>query len=285
MEIVDAQVHIWPPESPDRQWIETAHLFTHGAEFSTDALLVEMDKAGVDAAVLVPPSFEGDRNDYCLDAARAHPDRFAVMGRIDVTDPASRGIFTRWRDEPGMLGVRLTFSLFETRDWLTDGTADWIWGEAQEAGVPLYVWAPTDPRRRPPTLLPSVAAVAEQYPDLRLTLDHLALGVKLRDAEIDPVLDEVVALARFPNLAVKATCLPSYVTEPYPFPSLHDRIAKVVDAYGRERVFWGSDVSRLHSTYEEARRLFTDELDFLTSEDLEWIMGRGLRRWLGWPRT
>lgn len=276
MEIIDAQVHIWPPEAPDRPWIETAHLFNHGAEFSTERLLKEMDAAGVDAAVLVPPSFEGDRNDYCLEAARQHPDRFAVMGRISVTDPASRGLFARWREQPGMLGVRLTFSLFESRDWLVDGTADWIWPEAEEAGVPLYVWTPG--------LLPHVAEVAAAYPDLRLTLDHLALAVKLRDDELDPVLDDVVELARFPNVAVKATCLPSYVTEPYPYPSLQPRIRRVVEAFGRERVFWGSDLSRLHSTYDEARRLFTDELDFLDAEDLEWIMGRGLREWLGWPR-
>lgn len=276
MEIIDAQVHIWPPESADRPWIETAHLFNHGAEFSTETLLAEMDAAGVDAAVLVPPSFEGDRNDYCLEAARAHPDRFAVMGRITVPDPASRGIFARWRDESGMLGVRLTFSLFESRDWLVDGTAEWIWGEAQAAGVPLYVWTPG--------LLKHIADVAGRYPDLRLAIDHLAMGVKLRDTEIDPVLDEVVELARFPNVAVKATCLPSYTTEDYPFTFLHRRIERVVDAFGPERVFWGSDVSRLHSTYEECRRLFTDELDFLSATDLDWIMGRGLRQWLDWPR-
>ena len=86
MEIVDAQVHIWPPESPERPWIETAHLFTHGAEFSTDALLAQMDEAGVDAAVLVPPAFEGDRNDYCLDAARAHLEE-ALAGAADLCDP------------------------------------------------------------------------------------------------------------------------------------------------------------------------------------------------------
>lgn len=274
MEIIDAQVHIWPPEAPDRPWIPTAHKFNHGPEFTTDALLRGMDEAGVDAAILVPPSFEGDRNDYCLAAAAEHPDRFAVMGRITVPDPASRGVFRTWRDQPGMLGARLTFSLGETRDWLRDGTAEWIWPEAQAAGVPLYVWTPG--------LVPFVADVAARFGDLKLVLDHLALGVKLRGTEIDPVLDEVVQLAKFPNVAVKATCLPSYVDEPYPFPFLHSRIERVVDAFGPERVFWGSDVSRLESTYAEARRLFTDELDFLKGDDLEWVMGRGVREWLGW---
>jgi hypothetical protein len=41
-------------------------------------------------------------------------------------------------------------------------------------------------------------------------------------------------------------------------------------------------VTRLPCTYDEARRLFTDELDFLSGEDLEWIMGRGISEWLRW---
>ena len=40
-----------------------------------------MAAAGVDRAVIVPPSWEGDRNDLALAAAQAHPDKFAVMGR------------------------------------------------------------------------------------------------------------------------------------------------------------------------------------------------------------
>jgi L-fuconolactonase len=71
--------------------------------------------------------------------------------------------------------------------------------------------------------------------------------------------------------------------EPYPFRSLHEPVRRVVEAFGRERVFWGSDVTRLPCTYVECRRLFTDELDFLSEQDKEWIMGRALCEWLDWP--
>jgi hypothetical protein len=40
-----------------------------------------MNEAGVDRVVIVPPSWEGERNDYALEAASKYPDRFAVMGR------------------------------------------------------------------------------------------------------------------------------------------------------------------------------------------------------------
>ncbi len=56
-----------------------------------------------------------------------------------------------------------------------------------------------------------------------------------------------------------------------------------VDAFGPERVFWGSDITRLPCTYIESVTMFTEELPFLTHNDLDLVMGRGLCAWLGWP--
>lgn len=275
MIITDAQAHIWAAETPERPWLDIGRSFAHGDEYTVEQLLAEMEAAGVDRAVLVPPSFEGDRNDVCLAAAQAHPDRFAVMGRVTLTDPASRGTLSGLRDQPGMLGLRVTFSRGEASQWLKDGTADWLWAEAEAAGVPLMVFAPG--------LLPEVDQIAKKHPDLRLVLDHLAIRTDLQDAQIDPVLDDLVGLASRENVAVKATCLPRNVTEGYPFPSLHGRIKKVVDAFGPRRVFWGSDLTGLPCGYREVVDLFTKELTFLSDEDLEWVMGRGVSEWLGWP--
>jgi hypothetical protein len=46
----------------------------------------------VSRIVLVPPSWEGDRNDLAVDAARSYPDRFAVMGRLALQKPESRAL-------------------------------------------------------------------------------------------------------------------------------------------------------------------------------------------------
>lgn len=274
MIITDAQAHIWGPETPDRPWLPDGRSFAHGDSFTVGELLAEMDKASIDRAILVPPSFEGDRNDVCLAAATAHPERFRVMGRISLTAPESRGRLAAWKDQPGMLGVRLTFSRGDSTRWLGDGTADWVWPEAESAGIPLMVFAPFQ--------LQEIRTIAGRHPDLRLILDHLAIRTDLRDAQIDPVIEELAGLASYDNVAVKATCLPSNVSEVYPFSSLHDRIQRVVDAFGPRRVFWGSDLTRLPCTYTEVRDLFTKNLDFLGEDDLEWIMGRGISEWIGW---
>jgi hypothetical protein len=36
-------------------------------------------------------------------------------------------------------------------------------------------------------------------------------------------------------------------------------------------------------TYRECISLFTEELPWLEGADLEWVMGRGVCEWLGWP--
>ena len=83
MDIVDSQVHIWAADTPSRPW--PAGRATEAQKpypISKETLLFQMDLAGVRRIVIVPPSWEGDRNDLALEAARTYPDRFAVMGRL-----------------------------------------------------------------------------------------------------------------------------------------------------------------------------------------------------------
>ena len=60
-------------------------------------------------------------------------------------------------------------------------------------------------------------------------------------------------------------------------------IRRVVEAFGCQRVFWGTDLSHLTCPYRQAVTLFTEELHFLSATDKEWIMGRGIAEWLRWP--
>ena len=71
--------------------------------------------------------------------------------------------------------------------------------------------------------------------------------------------------------------------EPYPFRDLHPYIRQLVDAFGPRRVFWGTDLTRMPCPYRECVTLFTEELPWLRGADLEWVMGRGVCEWLGWP--
>lgn len=268
MLIADSQVHIWAANTPERPW-PARHAPHRSVPFSKDDLLREMITAGVDRAVIVPPGWEGERNDLGLEAARLHPDRFAVMGRIDVEAPASRGLMATWRRQPGMLGLRLTRN---------DGnpTNDWLWAEAEAASVPIMMSMPS-------AQLHAVDGVAERHPALKLVIDHLAIPNNgKKDDEAFSNLDRLLLLAKRPNIAVKASALPSYSTDSYPYRCLHPYIRRVYDAFGPKRMFWGTDLTRLPCSYRQAVTMWTEEIPWLTVEDKEWIMGRGLCEWIGW---
>jgi predicted TIM-barrel fold metal-dependent hydrolase len=69
---------------------------------------------------------------------------------------------------------------------------------------------------------------------------------------------------------------------PYPFRDLHPHIRRVYDSFGPERMFWGTDWTRLPCPWRQAVTLFTEELPWLTDDDKRWIMGRGVCEWIGW---
>ena len=142
-----------------------------------------------------------------------------------------------WKRQPGMLGMRFTFSTERQRPWLTDGTADWLWAAAERASIPVMM-----------SVAGSFAAVdriAERHPGLRLVIDHLGIRSGSKGTEAFTGLPELCTLARRGNIAVKASALPCYSTEPYPFPGLHTHIRQVYDAFGPRRMFWGTDWTRL----------------------------------------
>jgi len=107
--IIDAGVHVWRPQSPDRPWMpgRKAHL---PDPLTYEKFSAMMKEAGVEHAILVPPSWEGDRIDYSLEAAQKHPDRFAVMGRFPINKPEERSKLETWRDQKGMFGRLATLA-------------------------------------------------------------------------------------------------------------------------------------------------------------------------------
>ena len=93
-----------------------------------------------------------------------------------------------------------------------------------------------------------------------------------------------LAVARRPNVTVKVSALPTYAADNYPYKSLHPYLRRIYDAFGPERMFWGTDLSRLPCSYREAVTMFTEEMPWLKGRDLERVMGSAFVDWLGWKR-
>lgn len=273
MKIVDAQVHIWrqtvtPPSGKHRKV----------SMVSAEQMLKEMDEAGVDAALIHPPiSWDPSSQDMALAAATKYPDRFAVMGQFDPKNPANRGLIKDWRKQPGMVGLRWALLQPEEQKLLHEGALDWIWPEAEKAGLAIGMMGGI--------FLEEFRGIAERYPALKLIMDHCGLNRHGQDAEAFIHLDEMLQLAKLPNVAVKMTGAPHYSTEPYPFTNIQDGLHRIFDAYGPDRCFWGTDITRMPCSYRQCVTFFTEELPWLKGQDLEKVMGRALCKWVGWDYT
>jgi L-fuconolactonase len=275
--VVDAQVHVWLSEGPGRPWppggAERALAMHRHEPISGSTLLAEMRQVGVDRAVLVPPFFEGYRNDYAVSCATEAPDAFRVMARVDLRTGDPGPVRELLRD-PAVAGVRLVF-LPADAGRVDDPAADWFWAFAEDEQVPVMLLASGQ--------LGELGNLARSRPGLRLAVDHLGLTGTLTDAAVEPEITALVGLAGLGNVSVKLTAVPCYSTEPYPHPALHPFLRRLHDAFGPDRLFWGSDLSRLRGSYADLVRLFREELDFLSPTDVEAIMGGSVLRWLGWP--
>lgn len=278
MRIIDCQIHVWAADRPDRPWPKAGAdgrnaVPNRPVPLGYEEVIREMDAAGVHGAVLVPPSWEGDYNDLVIEAATRHPGRFASMGRITCDDPDGPARIARWKEQPGLLGVRILYE--PGSGWPEAGADHWLWPAAEQAGV-----AVTLATRR---YFDRIGAIAARHPGLAITLDHFGTDWHKTDAATFAALPEVLELARHPNVAVKASMIGALSSQPYPYRNIHGFVRRAFDAYGPRRFFWGSNLTRLTGPYREAVTLFTEEFSaWLAPADLEWVMGRGLCEWLGW---
>jgi predicted TIM-barrel fold metal-dependent hydrolase len=233
-----------------------------------------MDEAGVDAAVIHPPGWDPNSNQLAIGAASRHPNRLCILGNFPLDRPESRSLVEGWMEQTGMLGLRFAFTQPHQQSWPNDGTMDWLWPAAEAAGVPVGLAAGN--------FLPLVGQIAERHPGLKLIVDHMGRPTGTQDEAAWASLPDLLALARHPNVACKATGAPSYSSQAYPFTNIHDHLHRIYDAFGPQRMFWGTDITRMLCSWKQCVTLFTEELPWLSEADKELVMGRAVCDWLGW---
>ncbi len=225
MLIVDAQVHIWSAGPPTNQ----AHRQVNS--YSAEECIRDMDAAGVSACLLHPPGWDPNSGKISEEAAAKYPNRFAILGNFPLDKPENRSLIDGWKQRPGMLGLRYAFTQPHQASWMTDGTMDWLWPAAEKAGIPIALMASN--------YLPQVGQIAERHPGLKLLIDHYA---RVRDGKDDAAHGNqpaLLALAKYPNVAVKCTGAPGNSSQPYPYRNIHKYTQQIVEAFGPGRSLLG----------------------------------------------
>ena len=267
MVIVDSHIHLWSSRTSPPH---------HRAEpMGADELVRGMDAAGVDRAINCPAIWDARANEVANEAARRYPDRIATMGWFELTPDGDSTTLARWMEQPGMRGLRFVLVDPVLRSWFEQGRLDWVWSGAQNYGIPVGLTVPD--------ALPHLFTVASRFSGLKLVVDHMGAGAFGKVPDAFAHLPDLLRLAALPNVSVKASAAPGYATDAFPFRSMHPVLRQIVSAFGSQRVFWGTDITRLSCSWRDCVTMFTEHLPWLSAPALEDVMGGAALRFLRWP--
>jgi predicted TIM-barrel fold metal-dependent hydrolase len=277
MNIIDAQVHAYEVDSPQRPWKGD---LPGPRSVTGDELVHAMQEVGVDRALLITPwSLYGSDNSYIVEVWNDHPDRFGLVAPIDPHEHGAAAAVLAWGDTPGAVGIRLMAGI---TDGFSPDHAD-VRAAVRAAvakGLPVCVFCP----RR----LWIIEQLARLYPDAQFVLDHLGLVQPLRPPAPDQPfaeLGDAIALASLANIAIKVTGMCTLSRRPFPFDDLREPLTRVLEAFGVDRCMWGTDWTRAVElvSYADAVAAFRDHFQLLPAER-DALMGGTVEKLFGWPR-
>jgi len=267
MRIVDAHIHLWTGQ--------TAPPHHSQVPLSVERAIAGMDQAGITAAINCPPLWDPQAIDYAAAAAASYHDRVATLSWFAVENPADMASVDALLSCPGTLGLRLLFASPAAIEALLSDRLDWLWSFANERDLPVAFGVA-------PAFLERVGSLAAKHPRLRVMVDHLAVSPFEKLPGAAAHFEMLLGLAQHPNVAIKASAVPSMSTLDYPFADTRGHLRRFFDAFGASRMFWGTDITRMQPSWRQCVQLFTEELPWLKGRDLELVMGEAIVQWVNW---
>jgi L-fuconolactonase len=266
MEVIDSQVH--------------------ANQRGIDQSIAIMDAVGVDAAVIdvwppvrtkLPNGVNRFEYAFAQEAVARFPNRFAYIARFDPGDPEVDDLMAQVRKAPGRLCIRIA-SGFDLKA-MREGGHERILSAAGKHGVPVMIY--------PGGEHASVTSYVRKFDTVQFIIDHCGMGVERATLpnQLESTINQLLAYARYPNVAVKWGHAPRLSRERFPYRDLIGQLPRVLDAFGPKRLMWASDytVTVDHHTYAES--LFCLRCaDQLSESDKEWLLGKTAREVLGWPK-
>lgn len=258
---IDAHVHVWPkvgrefplaPEfSPD---------IVQPSSFTPEELFGHCRPCGVGRIVLIQMNFFGFDNSYMLDAIARFPKVFSGVAVIDHDQPQVRATMASLRDR-GVRGYRLYATPANVATWQTSPSIASMFRHGADLGQAMCMLAD-------PESIPGIAALCREHPQTTVVIDHFA-RIGMRQPPSDQDLDALCGMAKLPNVFVKTSAFYALGSKRPPYRDLLPMIQRLLDAFGAERLMWGSDcpyqVAAPH-TYEASIALVRDHLDGISAE-------------------
>ncbi|MCI0624062.1 MAG: amidohydrolase [Acidobacteria bacterium] len=278
--VIDTHMHVWTNETerfPFAHPFEANFKPPHVAG-TVEMFVEEMDRHAIDHAVLVQVIYYGWDNRYVAHCLKRQPQRFRGHGLIDPTDPEVASKLEYWMREHGLSGMRFSPIYYAGRDeWLTSKPHRRLWkkAEALRAIFNFFIAA---------NQLAKLEKMLADYPAVNVVIDHLA-RVDLTSSDPAGEVAQLTRLARYPNVWVKVSELSILSpSKKYPYADTFPSLRRVYDAFGPDRLLWGTGFPGATRTQagrpslEHELTLIRREIPFFSPQEREKVMGQNAAR-------
>ena len=269
--IVDSHCHAWTT------WPYDTTVPDPQSRGRIEQLLFEMDRNGIDKAVLICAriDYNPDNNAYVAAEAARHPDRVVQFPDVDCNwspeyhTPGAADRLAAASDRWSVSGFT-HYVAAENDGWLLSDEGHAFFDVAAERNLIASIAAGS-------AWFDDLARVAEAHPTMPVLLHHQAL-VRAVDGPDSADLRALERLAARPNIAVKVSGFYYGSAVPTEYPYL-DQVAifePIYRAFGAHRLTWGSDypVSPwVACTYAQTLEVVRRHCTFVAPSDLPQIMG------------
>lgn len=271
--IVDSHCHAWEywpyqPPVPDPQ-----------SRGLVEQLLYEMDRNGVDRAVLVAARIDHnpDNNRYVAEAVRRYRERLYQFADVDCSwtaDYHTKGAADRLAETSRQFPLHgMTHYVKRDNDgWFRTDDGMAFFEVADERNLIASLAAS-------PAWQSDIRKIARAFPTMPILCHHLAATRPASGASKE-ALDIVLESAECPNIFVKVSGFYYGAATPwdYPYEAVLPAVRQLYHRFGGSRLLWGSDypVSRPHMSYRQTVEVVRDKCSFFSPSDRDRVMGDNL---------
>ncbi len=265
---IDSHVHVFLADSSDYPW-DPHYQLRPTYDAPVEDLLIVMDEADVEKAVIVQHSCYGYDNRYIVDCSQRYPKRFCSIVKVDPLAEDAPHQLAHLAELACVVGLRLQPVAQPQSTWLADKRTFPLWEVC--ASTSLVIGILLDAHQ-----LVMAEAVIRQFPSVNVIIDHMGRfpGVNSSTKE---AFQHLLNLSALENVFVKVSGFYALSQEDYPYLDLSSQVEELYQAFGASRLMWASDyplVIHAGETYAQATDILSHQLPKLTVDEQGWMMGK-----------
>jgi L-fuconolactonase len=267
--IIDSHQHFWDLSRFHYEWLEH-HPKVLRRNYLPQDLLRLLKETEVQHTVVVQAHNSLEEAEWLLNLADAHQFVAGVVAWVDLTDPRISEVLEELSKRQKLKGIRFA-----------NGDERWPLREEVLRGLgEVARYKLTFDLLVRPHHLKHIPTLANQVPELRMVVDHIAKP-RIASNELEPWASDIAKLADTPQIYCKVSGM---VTEAdwkrWTVEDLKPYVDHVLKVFGVDRLMWGSDwpVCLLAANYHEVYRAVLDVTDSLSREQWEKLYGLNAQR-------